>query len=169
MKAEKIKRRATHLINDRRKILRSMLRLMVSVSPQPGRFGTKQPARLDSSNARNASEVSTGVWWATLGNNWRTAELGRNALLNNVECFLIGMSSFIWFSPSAASPVVWPSPSPAKSSVTKRTERFVVPPSSSDVVLFWSSDWKIRRNVREFWNLYTKKYKQKLTYFMAIL
>lgn len=87
-------------------MLRSMLRRKVSESPQlPGKWVTRQPARFDSSKARNASEVSTGACWAeTLGNSWRTAEFGRNALLNSVECFLMGISSLIWFSLSSSSP-----------------------------------------------------------------
>lgn len=129
------------------------------------RFGTRLlDGFLDSSKALNTSEVRG---WATLGNNCRTAELGRRALLNRVECFFIGINSLIWLSesvssrfeamPSTKSPLTPAEFCDSWSMVTKRTDRLVPlfevePVSSSEVVLFWSSEcYKLCINLNTLW------------------
>lgn len=141
-------------MRDRRNAFRSRVLRMVSVSESLCTTGAEICERFASSNAISASWVSAeagAAWCTAVGNNWRTAELGRNALWKMLECFFNGIASDAWHvasshcfclsSPSqeSRSCSVWPISSSLTLSV-KRTDRLDV--SSSDVMFEVSSHWK---------------------------
>lgn len=152
----------SYLISDRLSALRSIVRRIESVSDSLWTNVVFKWLRFDSSNARNASCVKTGVGFVSStadGNSWLTAEFGFNALRNNVDCFFttsvsVSGSASLWhFSLTLASPSQ-PSRSSSINSLAlslllllapsmKRTERFDV--SSSEVTLdVFSSLYKTR-------------------------